>query len=516
MQASGEPEALVNVSADRQRPAGWLDPTAGETASVVNGSGGNISVDLRKGAGHLNLPVLLLFVVVFLTIAGNVLVILAVSLEKKLQTATNYFLMSLAVADMLVGILVMPISLLNILYGEAWPLPLSLCPVWIYLDVLFSTASIMHLCAISLDRYIAIKKPIEHSRFNSRTKALLKILAVWVISVGISMPVPVLGLQDLAYVYTDGSCQMNISDFIIYGSLSSFFLPLIIMVASYVSTTRVLRQQALLCEGMNGCSNSSSYNSSYSSGGGNNNHGRGRATSLTSATPPEAVGLPGGGPYVALSSLDGVPAPPDAALLPHRAGRAKSKSVTPSQKRTMQAITNEQRASKVLGIVFLLFVGMWCPFFITNVLSALCPADACNRHAMAALLDVFVWVGYVSSGVNPLVYTLFNRTYRQAFARYIACNFKTPQNAAAASRGMNREPSHNASMLASARDSLVPSSSTPGFSSSYSFQSLIGNARSPNGRQLPAGPERGGDAAAAITRSGSGSVGASAVADSRV
>ncbi|XP_061431246.1 5-hydroxytryptamine receptor 2A [Lethenteron reissneri] len=480
MQASGEPEALVNVSADRQRPAGWLDTTAGETASVVNGSGGNISVDLRKGAGHLNLPVLLLFVVVFLTIAGNVLVILAVSLEKKLQTATNYFLMSLAVADMLVGILVMPISLLNILYGFKWPLPLSLCPVWIYLDVLFSTASIMHLCAISLDRYIAIKKPIEHSRFNSRTKALLKILAVWVISVGISMPVPVLGLQDLAYVYTDGSCQMNISDFIIYGSLSSFFLPLIIMVASYVSTTRVLRQQALLCEGMNG-----------------------------------SVGLPGGGPYVALSSLDGVPAPPDTALLPHRAGRAKSKSVTPSQKRTMQAITNEQRASKVLGIVFLLFVGMWCPFFITNVLSALCPADACNRHAMAALLDVFVWVGYVSSGVNPLVYTLFNRTYRQAFARYIACNFKTPQNAAAASRGMNREPSHNASMLASARDSLVPSSSTPGFSSSYSFQSLIGNARSPNGRQLPAGPERGGDAAAAaITRSGS--VSASAVADSRV
>lgn len=42
----------------------------------------------------------------------------------------------------------------------------------------------MHLCAISLDRYVAIRNPIEHSRFNSRTKAMLKIAAVWTISIG--------------------------------------------------------------------------------------------------------------------------------------------------------------------------------------------------------------------------------------------------------------------------------------------------------------------------------------------
>lgn len=66
----------------------------------------------------------------------------------------------------------------------AWPLPQKLCPVWISLDVLFSTASIMHLCAISLDRYVAIRNPIEHSRFNSRTKAMMKIAAVWTISMG--------------------------------------------------------------------------------------------------------------------------------------------------------------------------------------------------------------------------------------------------------------------------------------------------------------------------------------------
>lgn len=65
-----------------------------------------------------NWSALLTTVVIILTIAGNILVIMAVSLEKKLQNATNYFLMSLAIADMLLGFLVMPVSMLTILYGE--------------------------------------------------------------------------------------------------------------------------------------------------------------------------------------------------------------------------------------------------------------------------------------------------------------------------------------------------------------------------------------------------------------
>lgn len=84
---------------------------------------------------------------------------------------------------------------------------------------------------------------------------------------------------------------------------------------------------------------------------------------------------------------------------------------------------------QVLGIVFFLFLIMWCPFFITNVTSVLCQ-DACNEALLHDLLNVFVWVGYISSGVNPLVYTLFNRTYRRAFSSYIRCQYKVGANAA--------------------------------------------------------------------------------------
>lgn len=65
-----------------------------------------------------NWVALLISLVIVITVTGNILVIMAVSLERKLQNATNYFLRSLAVTDMLLGVLVMPVAMLTILYGE--------------------------------------------------------------------------------------------------------------------------------------------------------------------------------------------------------------------------------------------------------------------------------------------------------------------------------------------------------------------------------------------------------------
>lgn len=79
---------------------------------------------VESGEGEEPLPLrwasLLILLVIIPTIGGNILVIMAVSLERKLQNATNYFLMSLAVADLLVGLLVMPLALLSVLFSK-WP-----------------------------------------------------------------------------------------------------------------------------------------------------------------------------------------------------------------------------------------------------------------------------------------------------------------------------------------------------------------------------------------------------------
>ncbi|KAL0969959.1 hypothetical protein UPYG_G00235200 [Umbra pygmaea] len=390
-----------------------------------------------------NWPALLILVIIALTVGGNILVILAVSLEKKLQNATNFFLRSLAVADMLVGILVMPISLINILYDYVWPLPSALCPIWIYLDVLFSTASIMHLCAISLDRYVAIRNPIEHSRFNSRTKAMMKIAAVWTISIGVSTPIPVIGLHNKDKVFVDGSCVLNEQRFMLIGSFVAFFIPLVIMVVSYCLTIQVLQRQetVFLYEGKTSSQQplqpppTPSYH---------------RPPGLNLQVPPINIEAPPPSRRGSLSCLKGVNevvpdqqtgllsiSPSDSiSLMP--GSEMPSQLSSPSgrdprdshgRRGMMQAIKNERRASKVLGIVFFLFLIMWCPFFITNVTYVLCQGS-CNGPLLVELLNVFVWVGYISSGVNPLVYTLFNKTYRRAFSSYIRCQYNTGPNAA--------------------------------------------------------------------------------------
>ncbi|XP_072253504.1 5-hydroxytryptamine receptor 2A [Leuresthes tenuis] len=347
-----------------------------------------------------NWAALLILAVIAVTVMGNILVILAVSLEKKLQNATNYFLMSLAVADMLLGILVMPVSMVTILYDYQWPLPPDLCPIWIYLDVLFSTASIMHLCAISLDRYIAIRNPIHHSRFNSHTKARIKIMAVWTISVGISMPIPVLGLRDHSKVFKDDSCLLTDNNFVLVGSFVAFFVPLTIMIVTYFLTINALQNEATLC--LDQLVPRPKWSTTLTLG-------FLPQTSVSSEklfrrSISREVG--GRGSSSGLGSTRG------------------SVSGSLFGRRTMQSISNEQKASKVLGVVFFLFVVMWCPFFITNVLVVVCDPAICDAGVMGGLLNIFVWVGYLSSAVNPLVYTLFNKTYRAAFQRYIRCRYQ--------------------------------------------------------------------------------------------
>ncbi|XP_035503399.2 5-hydroxytryptamine receptor 2B isoform X1 [Scophthalmus maximus] len=357
---------------------------------------------------QLKWAALLIVMVIIPTIGGNILVILAVSLERKLQNATNYFLMSLAVADLLVGLLVMPIALVTVFYNTGWPLPEFLCPIWLFLDVLFSTASIMHLCAISLDRYIAIKKPIQHSQYKSRAKALVKIALVWLISICIAIPIPIKGLRNYHLpnnitFNSNHTCMLKTDtfrEFIMFGSLAAFFIPLTIMMVIYLLTVQVLRKKVYLLRSKVTQRVSTVFQ---------------REQGGTSPQAEQLNMLDNRLPRIQeKSNADSTNSPPG--------GEMSFRRMSTMGKKSMQTLSNEQRASKVLGIVFLLFVVMWCPFFITNITSVLC--TSCDVNVVARLMEIFVWVGYVSSGINPLVYTLFNKTFRQAFARYITCNYK--------------------------------------------------------------------------------------------
>ena len=86
-----------------------------------------------------------------LTVAGNFMVMISFKIDKQLQTISNYFLFSLAVADFAIGLISMPLFTVYILAGR-WQLGPYVCDTWLSLDYLASNASVLNLLIISFDR----------------------------------------------------------------------------------------------------------------------------------------------------------------------------------------------------------------------------------------------------------------------------------------------------------------------------------------------------------------------------
>ena len=114
------------------------------------------------------------------------------------------------------------------------------CVMWATLDVLMCTASIWHMCTMSMDRFFTLKYPMKYGRNKTKTTVALKIAFVWIISIAISCPLGIMGLMDHSNVYNHGICVPTITNFVIFGSLCAFYLPFTIMIVTYVMTIKIL------------------------------------------------------------------------------------------------------------------------------------------------------------------------------------------------------------------------------------------------------------------------------------
>ncbi|XP_067848724.1 histamine H2 receptor-like [Heptranchias perlo] len=111
----------------------------------------------------------LLTVIDLVTFLGNAVVFICPAVEKRLRTVTYMFIMSLAMADLLLACLVMPFSIIYEVTGM-WMFGRLFCKVWISFDVMFCTASIVTLCFISLDRYCSVVTPYHYPKRMSRRR----------------------------------------------------------------------------------------------------------------------------------------------------------------------------------------------------------------------------------------------------------------------------------------------------------------------------------------------------------
>ena len=164
-------------------------------------------------------------------IVGNILVILSVVCNRHLRTPTNYFIINLAIADLLLGTMVLPVSAtLEIL--DRWVFGRIFCDIWAALDVLCCTASIMSLCVISIDRFIGVSHPLQYPGIVTEKRALLAMLGVWVLAIVISIG-PLLGWKQPPSP-DDTECPITEEPFYaLFSSLGSFYIPLVVILAMY-------------------------------------------------------------------------------------------------------------------------------------------------------------------------------------------------------------------------------------------------------------------------------------------
>ncbi|XP_050397804.1 octopamine receptor 2 [Patella vulgata] len=196
------------------------------------------------------LVTLLLTLTIIITLVGNFMVLLALYRYRSLQTMSNCLIGNLAVSDLAISLLVLPISTGNDMLGY-WVFGETMCTIWLCIDVLICTASIWGLCTIAFDRYTATVYPVWYHDKRSRKKALLYVSFVWIFSIVISFS-PFIGWRDMIPSFYSHNDVLNryecilfsTKSYVVYSAMGSFVLPLLLMTFLYIRIFIVLHKQS--------------------------------------------------------------------------------------------------------------------------------------------------------------------------------------------------------------------------------------------------------------------------------
>ncbi|XP_076606605.1 alpha-1A adrenergic receptor-like [Chaetodon auriga] len=353
--------------------------------------GSNSSVNRTDGSQHhgaapldlsraVPVGMVLAFFIMF-AIVGNILVILSVVCNRHLRIPTNYFIINLAIADLLLGTTVLPVSAtLEIL--DYWVFGRIFCDIWAAVDVLCCTASIMSLCVISIDRYIGVRYPLQYPMIVTEKRALLAMLGVWVLAIIISIG-PLLGWKQPPS-QDDTVCLITEEPFYaLFSSLGSFYIPLAVILAMYFRVYIVAKRttknlEAGVMKERQEDSNELTLRIHC------------RNQQIQELCPASKPG--GGGASAARSTL------------------------------TVKLLkfSREKKAAKTLGVVVGMFILCWLPFFLALPIgsfnSSLRPPET--------FFKVIFWLGYFNSCLNPIIYPCYSREFKQAFIRILRCRWK--------------------------------------------------------------------------------------------
>lgn len=311
----------------------------------------------------------LLSLLILLTVSGNVLVCLAVCASRRLRCLTNCFILSLAVTDLLLALLVLPFSALLQLSDE-WPLGPAFCNFYISMDVMLCTASILTLLVISVDRYLAVTMPLRYASLVLPWRVAVAMTSVWTVSLAVSFLPIQMGwntvngtVQNHGPGDPERKCRFELNrPYVLTDSLLTFYLPLTAMCWTYLQILRIARAQA---------------------------------KRIISARP------------TCITSYN----------------CRNNPSTTTTVVSSVSAVAmREHKATMTLAAVIGAFVVCWLPYFILFTVLGLQEHPDPNT---VPEYPIVLWLGYANSALNPILYGALNRDFRSAYTHLLRCQYAT-------------------------------------------------------------------------------------------
>lgn len=355
-----------------------------------------------------------------ITILGNALVIASITVNRRLRTINNYLVLSLALADLVVGLVSMNLSSLYVAYGS-WPLGAALCDTWLVTHYTVSSASVMNLLIISVDRFFCLTRPLSYpARRTGRTAALM-VGAAWLLSFVLWTPA-ILSWQSAGgkRLVPDGECytQLLASPAVTLATtLPSFYVPALIMMVLYGRVSAASRRRLSALQSERGALSPSVKDfllkrRSWATGepGSELSHNQSESSSPTlnrnrkHAAPPHSTEEDSSS---------------NAEL--HRAASAAFSfpNVTSQERRRRRVMARERRVTRTVLAILLAFVLTWTPYNIMAVIAAFC--HVCIPDG---LWTAGCWLCYANSAINPGCYALCNATFRKTFCSLLRCRRK--------------------------------------------------------------------------------------------
>ncbi|XP_063303849.1 alpha-1B adrenergic receptor [Pelobates fuscus] len=337
-------------------------------------------------------------------IVGNIMVIISVVTNRQLRIPTNYLVVNLAIADLLLSTTVLPFSA-TLEIADFWVFGRIFCDIWAAMDVLCCTASIFSLCAISIDRYIGVRYSLRYPTIVTRKRTILALLCVWILSTVISIG-PLLGWKQQA-PSDEGVCDITTEMFYaIFSSLGSFYIPLIVILVMYCRVYVVAKRITKNLE----------------------------AGVMKERMDSKELTL-----RIHCKNMQ-----EDS----HNSSKAKNHQPRSSLSLKLLKFSREKKAAKTLGIVVGMFILCWLPFFTALPLASIFK----QLEPPETLRKVIFWLGYFNSCINPIIYPCSSKEFKRAFIRILKCQWGSRRHA-----GMRRSqcrPRSSSTFTHSRKDSM--------------------------------------------------------------